>query len=69
MVFPLSMGKLSATSGISKVECVCPARTPARYPKQRTRGALLILHLSKEREEGLSIGSVHTGVENLVHSI
>lgn len=65
-------GELSPTSGISKVEFVCPARTLAKYPtpnREQTRETPLILHLSKEMEEGLSIGSMHTGVEDVVHSI
>jgi len=72
LVSPLSTGELSLTSGNSKVEFVCPARTPAKRPtpnRTETKETLLVLHLPKEMEEGLTLGSVRTGVADMVHSI
>lgn len=72
LISSLSMGELSPISGISKVEFICPARTFANVlllTESRQGKPLLTLHLSKELEEGLSIGSVHTEVEDMVLSI
>lgn len=72
LISPLALGELSPISSISKVEFICPARTLASVlllTESRQGKPLLILHLPKELEEGLSIGSVHTEVEEMVLSI
>lgn len=65
---PFLWESIHPISSISKVEFVQQGHLANVLLTENRQGKLLTLHLSKESKEGLSIGSMHTGVAGMVCS-